>query len=220
MRYRQEKTAFVVHAMTVLHHREVTYGERPTARTWVSRFRRGVLSTRQVRIFADDGPIASANQEWVHVDAQIRPTRAGEALLAAFPVHDEGQAVGLPPVESDEGPVRTFSFECWYTSMDPLDHANHPAYVDWCDESTARIMVAGGLVPVSLVPVAEEVKFRAAVSAGERVTVETRRLGRTNEGTVVLGHRILKQGGILCAEATTIRALVSGDAGSLSRAFG
>ena len=33
-----------------------------------------------------------------------------------------------------------------------LKHANHPAYVDWCDEATSRVMVRAGLDPLAQRP--------------------------------------------------------------------
>ncbi|MFW5920615.1 MAG: thioesterase family protein [Polyangiales bacterium] len=219
-RYREAGTAFVVRGMTVRHHRETTYGRTLRARTWVWNFKRDMLSTREVRLEDERGPVASATQEWVHVDASLRLVRASEELKAAFPPYEEGgESVQLPEHEPREGALRTMRLRAWYTWMDPLAHANHPAYVDWCDEQTSRVMAQAGLDPFALQPVADRAGFRAGVTAPEQVTVETRRRGVTAEGDVVLGHRIVREDGALAAQLTTVRRLATGDTAALAAAF-
>lgn len=218
-RFREQGTAFVVRSMTVEHHRETHYGERLTARTWVWKFKRDMLSTREVRLAGDEGPLASATQEWVHVNSEMRLARAGPEVIAAFPPHEEGESARLPEHQPREGPARSLRFRCWYTWMDPLGHANHPAYVDWCDEGTSRVMVQAGLDPFALVPVADKAIFRAGATAPEEVTVETRRTGVTPAGDVVLAHRVLGPGGGVAARLTTVRRLADGDPARLLAAF-
>lgn len=217
-RYRQTGSAFVVRTMTVRHVREAEYGERTRARTWVSRFRRDMFSTRQIRLFGEKGPVAAATQEWVYVTAALEPTRGGEALLSAFPIHEEDPSVEMPGFEAIEAPTRRFAFEAWYTAMDPLDHVNHPAYVDFCDEATCRQMASRGLSPVALSPVAETLTFRAGLGPAEPAVVETTPVGRTAEGHLVLKHKVLR-GDAVCADGTTVRSLSTGDAGALVAAF-
>lgn len=212
MRYREENNAFVVRSMTVEHHREALYGEPLSAATWVSRMRREMLSTREVRVSTPKGPLATARQEWVHVDASLAPARAPRSLLDAFPVEsgpegDLGPKLEAIETEASAGTLRVFEFDAWWTWMDPLDHANHPAYVDWCDEAISRVMHEAGIAPVNLVPVAEELTFRSGVRAGERVRVETSALGHTASGAAVLGHRILV-GERLAVSGTAHRRLV------------
>lgn len=219
LRYRQMGSAFIVRAMRMVHHREPAYGERLIGRTWVGRFRRDMLSTREVRIRSDEGPVASATQEWVHVDDRMRPCRAPADLIAAFPEHEEGGSVVWPEIEAQPGGTHRFSFRVWHTWMDPLDHVNHPAYLDWCDEGTSLVMKMAGLTPVSLAPVAEKLTFRAGAVADERITVESRRVGTTAEGAVAIGHRIVKDDGTVCADGTTIRTLAGQDPAALVRAF-
>ncbi|MFW6049641.1 MAG: thioesterase family protein [Myxococcota bacterium] len=218
-RYREMGSAFVVRSMRVVHHREPGYGERLVGRTWVSRFRRNTLSTREVRIRGVQGPVASATQEWVHVDGAMRPCRAPADLVAAFPEHEEDASVVLPEVEERPGPLHRFAFRVWHTWMDPLDHVNHPAYLDWCDEGTCIVMQRAGLAPVALKPVAEKLTFRTGAVADERVTVESRRIGVTGAGAVAVGHRVLKDDGTLCADGVTVRTLVDGDSALLVDAF-
>lgn len=211
-RYRDEGAAFIVRSMLVVHHDEARYGEKLAGRTWVSRMRREMFSTRELRIESPRGPIASARQEWVHVSGSLEPTRGSAALLLAFPA--EGDRAG------DEGPVlpvaatphathtpHVFELQAFWTWMDPLDHANHPAYLDWCDEATSRALAAASIAPVRLVPVAEEVTFKSGVVAGDEVRVETSVRGITAGNDVVLAHRIFA-GKQLSATATTVRRIV------------
>jgi acyl-CoA thioesterase FadM len=218
-RYREARTAFVVRQMTVVHHREATYGEHTRARTWVWRFRRDTISTREVRLLGDDGPVASASQEWVHVSAELKPARAGVELTSCFPNHDEGPPVAFPEWEPEPGATHSFRVKCWYTWMDPLAHVNHPAYVDWCDEGISRVMVERGLSPVALQPVAEKMTFRVGVAPPDEVTIESRRVGRTAAGELVLAHRVLTDDGTLCVDGHTVRRLACGDSRALLGAF-
>lgn len=211
-RCRDEGAAFIVRSMHVVHHDEARYGEKLVGTTWLSRMRREMFSTRELRIVAARGPIASARQEWVHVSAALEPTRGSPALLAGFP-SEPGPASDASPVLPAPSTVlpahapHVFELEAFYTSMDPLDHANHPAYLDWCDEATSRALAAAGIAPIRLVPVAEEVAFKSGVVAGDRVRVETSVRGTTLDGSVVLGHRVLV-GARLSATATTVRRLL------------
>ncbi len=217
-RYRETRTAFIVRAMTVRHFREAEYGERTRARTWVSRFRRQMFSTRQVRLFGEAGPVAAATQEWVYTSAELKPTRAGPDLIDAFPLHDEDPSVEMPAYEALEGPTHRFSFSPWYTAMDPLDHVNHPGYLDFCDEALCRRMVSAGLSPAALEPVAETLTFRAGLAAGEDAVVETTPVGKTDRGALVCKHRVLR-GETVCADGMTVRELADGDTAALVAAL-
>ena len=214
-RYRDEGTAFIVRTMTVRHALEPYYGEPLRGRSWISRMRREMFSTREVRIVSQErGPVASARQEWVHVSASLEPTRGTAGLLAAFPVEtaehvgDDPLAPVLPEVTEAiaEAPTHAFEFEAWWTWMDPLDHANHPAYLDWCDEALSRRLHAAGVPPVAISAVAEEITYRAGAEGGQRVRVEARVTGVTADGDVVIAHKIFA-GEVLSATATTVRRL-------------
>jgi len=224
-RYRDENAAFIVRSMTVRHAQEPYYGESLTGTTWVSRMRRELFSTREVRIVSHErGAIASARQEWVHVSAAMVPTRAPKTLIDAFlPESPEGQSLeavlpaitepfvaGFPGGKAETSATLTFDFDAWWTWMDPLDHANHPAYVDWCDEALSRAIAAKGLDPVRLQPAAEEVTFRFGVRGGQRVSVRSHALGFDANGNLGVAHRIyalLPEGEVLAANATTFRRL-------------
>lgn len=209
-RYLEQGTAFVVYGMTAVHHREIAYGQRLRARTWVHDFKRDTLTRRQIRLSDAQGPVAACTQQWAHVDASLRPARAPASLLAALPVERPDEpSIELPPTaEALDGPVHRFAFQPWHTWMDPLAHVNHPAYVDFCDEGTCRALVAAGVDPQGLVPVAEQVAFKVGALAGQQVEVRTRVVGRTAGGDVILSHEIA--GDAPFARATTVRRLAGG----------
>jgi len=210
-RYRDEGNGFVVRAMTVVHHRETFYGDPLIGRSWVSRFRREMLSSRQVRL--DDtscDPVLTATQEWAHVSASLEPVRAPKTLTEAFPEEsiDEGtRAAVLPAVQT---PTDSAPFTCmlsmWNVWMDPLGHVNHPLYVDFCDEAIARHLRERGIEPARVVPVAEEVSFKGGVGPTDPVTVHTEPKGWTGSGAAIFRHRILV-GDRIAATATTVRRL-------------
>lgn len=206
-RYVQANTMFVVRTMTVQHAREVRIGEALTGRTWPSRERRQMLFTRQVRLFSSDELIAMATQEWAYLSRDLQAIRAGKDIFDAFTIEQGFPEVVLPTFTAEEGqPVHSFEFTTWHGWMDPHGHANHAAYVDYCDEGVARIVAGEGGDPQRLAPVAETVHFRAAIGAAERITVETSRAG-TSGDVVAYKHRILS-GEKVCATATTLRRLV------------
>lgn len=217
-RFTREGLGFVVREMVVVHHRETWHGESLNARTWVRDFRRGMFTTRDVRVAAEDGsPMLSAAQGWVHIriDAgpngpTLKPARATDALLASFPQWDAEPPLKMPGFTAATGASWRFELDPWHVSMDPLGHANHPAYVDWVDEATSRALAERGLDPHGLVPVAEKVIYRDGVRAGDAVTVVSDVVGRTDDGAVVIGHRVLV-GAREAAMATSIRRHLHAD---------
>lgn len=219
-RFRAEKVAFIVYKMTLLHEAETPYGAELDTRTWVSRLRRRTLCTREVRVRSGDEPVIAATQEWVHVDGDtLRPKQGSVQTAAAFPEIDLGPSVVMPSFDELPGAEDEFVFDMWQTWSDPLAHANHPAYIDWCDEATSRHMLASGLDPVLLRPIAEQVAFRSSVLPGERVTVRTRRVGVIGMDAVVLKHHLETERGP-AADATSVRALAKGSSEALIAAWG
>lgn len=218
-RFRVERVAFIVYKMTLLHSAETPYGAVLDTQTWISRLRRRTLCTREVRIRMGNQPVAAATQEWVHVDFDtLKPKQGSIEAAAAFPEADLEPSVTMPPFDELPGAEHELSFEMWQTWSDPLAHANHPAYVDWCDEATGRRVLAAGLDPVALRPLAEQVTFRSSVTPGERVSVRTKRIGVIGNHSVVLRHHLHTERGP-AAEATTIRALAEGSGAALISAW-
>lgn len=205
-RYLQEGTGFVVYEVVARHSREVRHGETLTARTWIRDVRRRMLSRREVRLDDAQGErVFATTQHWVHVATDLRPRRASDAMVAAF-----------PPVEVDDPEVvldeiapspplgeRTFSFEVWHTWIDPNRHVNHPTYVDFCDEAIGRIAAEAGADPQGLVPLAERVAWKSGAVGGDRITVQTQWYAAGDAVRFEQEHRLAD--GTLLARATAIR---------------
>ena len=221
-RYREEACGFLVRRMAVRHHAPLTFGDPVTANTWVSSFLRGMITHREIRLAGSEGPVASATQEWIFIaldGAQVRPVRAPASVTTTFVVEDHGPSVVVPAASVPEGaPVAQFTFPAWFGWMDPLGHANHPQYVDWCDEAIARAL-APRCSPFALVPVGEEVTFRSGVVAPEQVTVQTALVGLDDAGDAVFAHRVVGEDGRLCATATLVRRAMDGGGAALADAF-
>jgi acyl-CoA thioesterase FadM len=210
-RYRKEGIAFVVRRETVVHHSEIEYGKPLAVRTWVSSFRGGRFSNRQVRVVVDGQVAVAGTQEWIHVASpSMRITRGSADLLQAFALHDLGPDVVIPEVGTPlEGPEHRWAFDCWHTWMDPLAHANHPLYLGWCDEALSQVLAAAGQDPVALKLVAESVQWRVGVEAPQQVEVCTRLVGATSQGDLVCEHEMWV-GEVLVANANTVRTTVDG----------
>ncbi len=218
-RFRDEGVFFVVYRTVVIHESEVPYGEVLDATTWVSRLRRRTLSTREVRLRIAGKLVAAATQEWVHVDgSNFKPKQGSEETAAAFPAVDLEPSVKMPKFDECPGGHSVFEFEMWQTWADPLAHANHPAYVDWCDEATSRRMKQAGIEPSLLRSVAEQVTFRDSVLPGEQVTLRTERVGVIGQNAVVLRHHVQTDRGP-AADATTIRSLAAPSSAPLIAAW-
>lgn len=218
-RFRVENVAFVVYKMTLVHDAESAYGAPLNAQTWVSRLRRRTLCTREVRVRSGGRRIAAATQEWVHVDFKsLKPRQGSIEAASAFAEIEVEPSIGMPSFDALLGTEDDFQFDMWQTWSDPLAHANHPAYIDWCDEATSRRMLAAGLDPVLLRPIAEQVTFRSAVLPGERVTVRSKRVGRIGTDAVVLKHHLETPRGP-AADATSVRGLPQGSGEALVAAW-
>ncbi len=218
-RFRASGTSFVVAKMTVVHHRETSFGEALEGQSWVRKFRRGTLCTREVRLMAGGEAVVSGTQEWVHVDDAGKPTRASSEVVEDFTPHEEGGVEMPAATQALEGPERTFTFAPWHTWMDPLDHVNHPQYVDFADEATARALSAVGASPLALVPLAETVRFKLPIVAGQSITLTHSAVGRV-EGGYLLAHRLESEQGVH-AEVVTARAMHDdADGEALAAAYG
>ncbi len=171
-RYRTECCAFVIRGIRGFHDGEVRFGDVVTARTWVSAFRREMFSSRRVDLFVEGRRVFSGVQEWVHVAMPgMSIARASPELAASFGVAD-GAAWMEPewPELSPREPSDAMEFQAWHVVMDPLDHMNHPAYVDVADEVVARVLASEGEAPSAWAPVAEDVVWRSAIRGGDLVT--------------------------------------------------
>ena len=221
-RLRSEGVAFIVSEMTMEHLRELAYGERVVARTWIRDFRRATLSHREVRLDATEGPFARASQRWIHViespDGGLHIGRARAELLAAFAPSDvPDAAVDLPRIQTvaEGGRLPVFECDIWHTWMDPIGHLNHPTYLDLMEEALARACLDAGTDPQGVIPVAERLSFRSPAVAGDRVSVELQVQGHTLMGDLALTASVRRSDGELCASGTLIRRHRQDDLGAL-----
>ena len=211
-RYVSAGLMFIVRHMRVVHHREVRFAESLVGRTWPHRSRRDMLFTREVRLLDGEDLVATATQEWALLTRALAPSRGNPDITRAFTLEAGFPSVDLPGYQRQEGAaVHHFAFRTWHLWMDAHAHANHPAYVDYCDEGLNRALAERGGEPSDLSPLAEEVHFRAAIGPDEAVDVETVLKGAAGE-VGVFGHRILVRGKV-CATATTFRRLVGAGPG-------
>lgn len=226
-RYRAEGCAFVVRRMRVVHDDELRYGEALRATTWIRAFQRGLISHREIRLHAPDGrSIARATQEWVHVrfdadrgPSSLRPARASPELCEALAVEEGDASPELPDLtEPVDGPEHTLVVPLRLVEMDPLGHLNHPTYIDLADEHIARRLLDAGVQPVAVRPVAEQITFRAGLTAPGDVTLRSRALGRSGSSGV-FAHHLHTPDGALAAEARTVRAVEGVPLDALIHAF-
>lgn len=207
-RYVEEQVAFVVRSETAVHHHSPPFGERLSVQTWVSDFRGGRFSNRQIRVLSEGELVSACTQEWLHVRTpDLRITRASPELRQDLQVDERGGDVAFPEVTVDDRPGRVsiWEFQSAFAEMDPLGHANHPRYVDWCDEAISKALAEQGLDPHGCIPIAETVSWNAGVQAPDQVRVETERVGRTRTGHIALSHRLVLEGGRIAAVAKTVR---------------
>lgn len=204
-RYVAEGCAFVVRRMVVVHDRPTRFGDTLSTETWVSSMRRDTFTTREIRVTGPSGSVVRTTQSWVHVSApSLRPGRANASLLEALAVVEGDPSVTLEALPEAGGAPSSLSFRCWHTWMDPLAHANHPAYIDWIDEALAlRVAEAGG-DPHTVQPVADDLTFRSGVVAPEEVTVTAQRIGHA-DGVDAVAVRILGGDGRVCADGEVRR---------------
>lgn len=210
-RFRKYGSSFVVRSQIVVHHHETGFGVHLRGQSWVTRFRRETLCSREVRLVDEHGPVADAVQEWVHVDAAGKPARAHPQVVADLAVHEGGPpSPQMPSFELvEEGASHRLALAVPFVSMDPLDHVNHPAYIDFVDESVSHMLHARGIPPLELVPVAETVTYYAPIVAPGPANVETRLVGFTPGGAAVFEHLVGTADVPRSATARTVRTLAS-----------
>jgi len=203
-RYRSLGSAFVVREMTVVYERTPGFAQPLRGDTWIAGFRHGLLCRRELDLYDALGACLSASQDWAHL-GQGRPARAPVELMEAFAPLPGRDGVRLPATGPELGEPTSWETVAWHSWMDPLGHANHPLFIDWCDEALATSLVAAGGDAQALRPVAEWVRFRRPVFANERVVVRSQRVA-CDAG---LAHRHeLEADGHVVGEAITVRALL------------
>ncbi|MEL6344711.1 MAG: hotdog domain-containing protein [Myxococcota bacterium] len=214
-RYRNSGVALVLARMIVIHHQELRHYQSPRAHTWVHAFHRRTLTDRELRLHSDVGLVASAHQRWAHVsieDEQMSIVPASDDLIGDFSVHQTAEpATRMPRFNAAQGPKHRFGFRCWYTWLDPLNHVNHPTYLQWCDEAVMQQLAKRGIPPQQLQPIADQVQYRTPVLGDDPVEVVFDRIGEDGEGGVSIRCVIRNpETEAIYARATLMRRLADG----------
>lgn len=205
--YRDQRVSWVMRTMTVRHRAEVSFGDHVAAETWISTFERDIFSNRQIRLAMDGRDVVQADQRWVHVRLpDLKPVRASTELKAALGELRPPLGLDLPKRDRSvsHAPLYSNTFDSWHSQMDPLGHANHPAYVDWLEEAWCRWLARNDIDPQQSVAVAESVTFRSGVVAPALVTVELTLTGLTDAGEACLDAEV-RVGDRVAATARMVR---------------
>jgi acyl-CoA thioesterase FadM len=230
-RFRAEGTGFVISTVSALHLRELAADAELHGQTWLRDLRRGTLLRRELRICDAQGPLCRLTQGWVHVargvDGAFHPARASAEALSQWLPAEEGELrralggeapgpVELPDFEAiEEGPSWRWKVEVGWGMMDPNDHANHPLFLDWCEEALARRLAERGAAPAEVVPVAEQLRWKGEARAGELLLLKSRLIGRGPQGAAVLHQELVDAQGELRLAATLFRRLHGADLAAL-----
>lgn len=210
-RLREIGSSFVVRSESVVHHAETPFGQQLMGASWVINFRRETLSARGVRLLDGEKLVAEGVQEWVHINLEGRAARAPSELVAALAPHPEAPPKPvLPDFEPiDGGASFETDIQVNFVQMDPLDHVNHPAYIDFVDESLARALFDAGIEPLEIVPVAESATFYAPIKAPSIAKIKTTLVGFTPRGDAVFDHEVGTAEVPLCTKLRTFRRLAT-----------
>jgi len=210
-RLREIGSSFVVRSQYVVHHQETAFGEQLRGESWVINFRRETLSARGVRLLHGEEPVASGVQEWVHINLEGRACRAPSPLVQGLAVHPDGPELpSLPEFETfEDGESFETSIQVQFVQMDPLDHVNHPAYIDFVDESLARWLYEKGIAPLEIAPVAESATFYVPIKAPSIARIKTTLIGFTPRGDAVFDHEVGTDEEPRCTKLRTFRRLAT-----------
>lgn len=106
--------------------------------------------------------------------------------------------------------------------LDIYGHANHVQYLHWLEEGRERLLRTRGLSFVTLgqqdrrlVIVNVRLDYRAALSAGDAVSVRTA-VGRLGRSSVRFDHRIETAAGATALEGEVTMVFVDGEGGPVS----
>ena len=107
--------------------------------------------------------------DWVLLDSRNRVVRIPADFGLAFTnpeIHSEIIRVPAP----GGAPARAIDVRVRVSELDPLDHVNNAAYVDWLDEA----LHAAGWGAATRLPRTVRIEYLASAERGDDVTVELR----------------------------------------------
>jgi acyl-ACP thioesterase len=161
--YAERGLTWLVRTAEVAVNEPIAVGSELVGTTQVVGWRRVWARRRTDFRDAAGGPVASAQVDWVLLDAREAPTRIPPEFEPVFgaPMGSFGLArvgVGEPPAGA-----RHVAFAVRPHELDPLAHVNNAVYADWLEES---IIAAGEPGATRSIPRVARLEYAAAADAG------------------------------------------------------
>jgi acyl-ACP thioesterase len=172
--YEQRSLAWLVRAAELVLHVPIPLGAELELATSVAGYRK-VWARRRCEVRSGDRLAAMVDTDWVLVDGRGAPVRIPPEFEAAFPsarlaVQLARVSLVAAPPDADRRALRVRPHE-----LDPNDHVNNAAYVDWLEESVlaARSGTAGDAALTAL-PRRYRLEYATAAGPAADLHAETR----------------------------------------------
>jgi acyl-ACP thioesterase len=129
---------------------------------------RRVWARRRGEFITADGTLAAwVHTDWVMIDARGALTRIPAIFGERFRIPEASGQIGrvtLPPTPDD---AAGRSFAVRPHELDPMDHVNNAAYLDWLEEAVLGAAAAsGGDAGLEAIPRRYRLEYAAAADAG------------------------------------------------------
>jgi acyl-CoA thioester hydrolase len=200
-RYRALGAGWFVKELSIAIDRPIRYRDPIAIETWVSDFRR-FRSRRDYRLYVNDTIAARAFADWMLLErdpdsGRVRPLRADQELLAAFPIdpehaieRDEIPSWNEQAIEAiDRRTVRA-------TELDRHRHVNHTVYLGWVEDHVRAML--GDETELKCA----RIEYESDAKLGDEIGLETWRIPGC------LQHRVMRNGQRL-VKIVTIREVGS-----------
>ncbi|MBI5300611.1 MAG: hypothetical protein HY868_00625 [Chloroflexi bacterium] len=185
--YAAHKSVWVVHRLTLEHHRPIRYGDELAITTWISDVRR-VFSHREylARNAATNEIVACGRANWLHLD----PTTMMPARVPQY-IAEQLAPNGIAAVTRDAPrayalPAHIAPRECRVTrrvqryEIDGMQHVNNAVYVDWLEETLAEA-TADLMSPARQLCVRRhDIEYLHGALPGEEIAITARLTGAGN----------------------------------------
>jgi acyl-ACP thioesterase len=164
--YAERDLAWVVRATELVILAPIRMGTTVDVETQVVGFRR-VMARRRTEVRAPDGsPAAVVVNDWVMTDVRrAAPSRVPPEFAVIFGVPADSYdpiKVALPASTPD---AQRIDVVARASEIDPMDHVNNAAYLDWLDEAI-RTQDAAGARAVAMVPRTYRLEYLVPVARG------------------------------------------------------
>lgn len=114
--------------------------------------------------------IASAQIDWVLLDARGAPTRIPAEFEPVFGTATSTLGLARVALGDPTTEVRQTRIMVRPQELDPMAHVNNAVYADWLEEA---VIAAGDLVATRAIPRLVRLEYAAAADAGAQLTAET-----------------------------------------------